>query len=106
MSPTSSNAFREGPFLFTPSKRGYRVRHGSTRRDLGEIIRVTEQSGRVAFALGYDRRRPPRSYRGKVTAAEALMEIDKLRRQAPKIGIEATIIRAWENMPASVRKSE
>ncbi len=41
-----------------------------------------------------------------VTAAEALMEIDKLRRQAPKIGIEATIIRAWENMPASVRKSE
>lgn len=93
------NEFIDGAYRFEPTRRGYRVRTVRGGQDLGEIVRVEENSGRVAYALGFDRRREPRSYRGKRTAAEALQTLADIRQQVKKIGLEAAIIRAWDSEP-------
>ena len=62
---------------------------------------MKEQSGRHCFRLSCDSRREPRTYRGRVQAAEALLMIDDLKRAAKKHrwSIDELIIRSWDDKP-------
>ena len=57
-------------YRFKATESGFNVYHRSTL--IGEILPSKEASGRHCFYLGCDDRRHPRTYRGKVKAAEAL----------------------------------
>ncbi len=77
-------------------------------RCLGTIIGMKEKSGRHCFRLGCDRRDDPRTYRGRVKAAEALQIIDGLKREAKKRRwtVEDVIIHSWDDKPhASPKQS-
>ena len=71
------------------------------QRCLGTIIGMKEQSGRHCFRLACDQRRDPRTYRGRVQAAEALLMIADLKRDAKRHrwSTEELIIRAWDEKP-------
>jgi len=73
-------------------------------RCIGSIVATKETNGRHCFRLGFDRRKEPRTYRGKFQAAEALKVIDELKRQAAKAkwDTEVLIIQAWDRKPQSV----
>ena len=68
---------------------------------VGLIVGMKEQSGRHCFRLACDSRREPRTYRGRVQAAQALQTIDDLKRLAKKHrwSIEELIIRSWDGKP-------
>jgi hypothetical protein len=90
---------REGDFTFHvyPKETEVYLR----RRCLGKIKGMKEQSGRHCFRLACDSRREPRTYRGRVQAAEALLMIDDLKRAAKKQrwSLEELIIRSWDDKP-------
>ena len=88
-------------YRFEPLKRGYRV--VLRGKYLGDIIPSREPTGRHCFFLGLDKRRTPRTYRGKIKAAEALEAIDKLKTTAKKKKwkTEVMIIQAWDERPRS-----
>jgi hypothetical protein len=71
------------------------------RRRLGTIVGMKEQSGRHCFRLACDNRREPRTYRGRIQAAEALSLIDELKRAAAKNrwSVDELIIRSWDGKP-------
>lgn len=71
------------------------------RRCLGTIVGMKELSGRHCFRLACDGRREPRTYRGRIQAAEALLMIDDLKRAAKKQdwSVEELIVRAWDGKP-------
>lgn len=71
------------------------------KRKLGTIVTMVEASGRYCFRLGCDTREEPRTYRGRVRAAEALRAIDELKRQAKesKLSTDELIVRAWDAKP-------
>ncbi len=71
------------------------------RNALGTIVGMKENSGRHCFRLAHDSRRHPRTYRGRVQAAEALQAINVLTRQAKKErwSPEELIIRSWDGKP-------
>ncbi len=71
------------------------------RRCLGTIVGMKEQSGRHCFRLACDSRRQPRTYRGRVQAAQALQMIDDLKREAKRRrwSTEELIIRSWDDKP-------
>ena len=71
------------------------------RRELGTIVTMLEASGRYCFRLGCDTRDEPRTYRGRVRAARALLVIDDLRREASKRrwDLDELIVRAWDAKP-------
>ena len=73
-------------------------------RCIGSMVATKETNGRHCFRLGFDRRKEPRTYRGKFQAAEALKLIDELMRQAAKAkwDTEVLIIQAWDRKPQSV----
>lgn len=91
---------KEGGFEFQPEKTGWRVIY--KKRTLGTIIGMKEPSGRHCFRLGEDTRKEPRTYRGKVKAAEALLTLDELKKMAKryKWNVETIILRAWDHRPA------
>jgi hypothetical protein len=75
---------------------------------LGTILGMKELSGRHCFRLGSDSRSHPRTYRGRVRAAQALHVIEQLKRDAKKQrwSADEMIIRAWDSKPhASPRQA-
>ncbi len=86
-------------FKFKATETGFDV--FIRNRRIGEILPAKEVSGRHCFFLGCDDRRHPRTYRGKIKAAEALQVIDKLRADAKKKRWppEKLIIMAWDERP-------
>lgn len=88
-------------FRFEPLKTGYRVMLRG--KHLGDIIPTREPTGRHCFYLGYDKRRTPRTYRGKIKAAEALLTMDQLKANAKKKkwDTEFLILSAWDERPRS-----
>ena len=86
-------------FKFKPTETGFDVYVRS--RLIGEILPAKEASGRHCFYLGCDDRKEPRSYRGKIKAAEALQVIDKLRTDSKKKrwSLEKLMIMAWDERP-------
>jgi hypothetical protein len=88
-----------------PCRGGYEViRQGAV---IGRIRSTTERSGRVAFLLGVDRRRKPRTYRGRQLAAVATAALYELAKSARKQRMtpEQIILAAWATRPPSSLKS-
>jgi hypothetical protein len=88
-----------GKYRFEPLASGYEVYYRGRR--LGRILPKKESTGRHCFYLGFDHRRRPRTYRGKLKAAEALHAINRLSEEAKKKRwtIETTIVQAWDERP-------
>ncbi len=86
-------------YKFEPLEKGYRV--VSRGKALGEILPMKEATGRHCFYLGFDKRKSPRTYRGKIKAAEALDAISKLISDSKKRkwSVEALIVNAWDERP-------
>lgn len=68
---------------------------------IGTIVTMLEVNGRYCFRLGCDERSEPRTYRGRVRAAQALLVIDKLKKEAKrrKLELDEVIVRAWDAKP-------
>jgi hypothetical protein len=66
---------------------------------IGRIHAIKEASGRHSFYLSCDKRKQPRVYRGMDRAADALLLIHRLKRQAKKQrwSLETLIVHAWES---------
>ena len=94
---------KEGGFEFVEEGDGFVVSY--RKQELGRIVTMLEASGRYCFRLGPDMRPNPRTYRGKVLAAQALQLVDTLRREAKanKLSQEELIIRAWDTKPKSAQ---
>lgn len=97
--PKLIRKLREDGFTFHIYSNQTRVFRG--RNELGAIVGMKENSGRHCFRLADDSRRQPRTYRGRVQAAEALQAIEKLTRQAKRErwSPEELIIRSWDGKP-------
>jgi hypothetical protein len=97
--PELIRKLRESGFVFHVYPSETEVFQG--RRCIGTIVGMKEQSGRHCFRLAVDSRRHPRTYRGRVQAAQALQTIDELKRLAKKHRwpIEELIIRSWDGKP-------
>ncbi len=97
--PVLIRKLREGGFVFHMYASETEVYLG--RRCIGTIVGMKEQSGRHCFRLACDSRRSPRTYRGRVQAAQALQMIDDLRRAAQKHrwSLDELIIRSWDDKP-------
>ncbi len=97
--PELIRKLREGGFVFHIYPAHTDVYVG--RRSIGTIVGMKEQSGRHCFRLACDSRRNPRTYRGRVQAAQALQMIDALTRQARKHrwSMDELIIRSWDDKP-------
>lgn len=89
----------EGGFGFLAEDEATRVFKG--RREIGTIVTMLEASGRYCFRLGCDNRDEPRTYRGRVRAAKALLLIDELQKTAKKKkwGLDELIVHAWDAKP-------
>ena len=96
------SVIKEGGFIFHDDPEGAIVTYRG--RKLGKIVTMYEASGRHCFRLGCDTRREPRTYRGRVKAAEALKILDRLARQMKKEdwSVEELVIRSWDVKPRSV----
>jgi len=90
---------KEGQFEFQRDDDGWLVFY--RRKTIGQIVAKKETSGRHCFRLGCDARRSPRTYRGKVKAAEALLSLHKLTKEAAKKkwSTEMLILNAWDTRP-------
>ena len=86
-------------FKFKATETGFDV--FVRNRLIGEILPAKEVSGRHCFYLGCDDRTHPRTYRGKIKAAEALQVIEKLRTEAKKKRwpVEKLVVMAWDERP-------
>ena len=94
-------SIKEGGFEFRQrdDDGGLDVYH--KRRHIGSIVTMIEASGRYCFRLGCDRRTEPRTYRGRIRAARALLVIDDLKSEAKKKqwALEELIVNAWDEKP-------
>ncbi len=97
--PDLIRKLREGGFMFHIYPTETDVFKG--RRCIGTIKGMKEQSGRHCFRLAFDSRREPRTYRGRIQAAEALLQIDDLKQAAKKYhwSNEELIIHSWDDKP-------
>jgi hypothetical protein len=97
--PQLLRKLREGGYFFHVYAQETEVLLG--RRSIGTIVGMKEQSGRHCFRLACDSRREPRTYRGRVQAAQALEMIDELKRLAKqeRWSIDEVIIRSWDGKP-------
>lgn len=104
--PEVIRKLREGNYLFQVYSDKTDVFVG--RRLIGTIVGMKEQSGRHCFQLACDSRREPRTYRGRVQAAQALEMIDDLKRQAKqhRWSVDEIIIRSWDEKPRASQGSE
>ncbi len=94
--------YKEGEFEFEDTQgEGTKVYY--RKRPIGTIVSMMEASGRYCYRLGCDRRRKPRTYRGKVRAARALRVIETLKQEAnkKKLSLDEIIVRAWDEKPHS-----
>ncbi len=103
--PDLIRKLREGGFMFHIYPAETDVYKG--QRFVGTIKGMKEQSGRHCFRLAFDSRREPRTYRGRVQAAEALLQIDDLKRAAKKHrwSAEELIIHSWDEKPRASSQS-
>ena len=94
--------YKEGEFEFEDQDDGS-ISVYFRRHRLGTLESMVEASGRYCFRLGCDSRRTPRTYRGRVRAAQALKIIDDLKRAAAreKLSLDEVIVRAWDQKPQS-----
>ena len=90
-------------FRFEEYDYGYEVFYRG--ESLGRIVAFREASGRPCFALSCDDRKEPRTYRGKVQAAEALHDVHRLKQEyaARRWPVDTLIVRAWDRRPSSVK---
>ncbi len=97
--PELLRRLREGGYLFHVYPHATEVFLG--RRSIGSLVGMKEQSGRHCFRLACDARREPRTYRGRVQAAQALEMIDDLKRRAKRErwSVDEVIIRSWDIKP-------
>ncbi len=86
-------------YRFDPTETGFAVYYRGKR--IGDILPAKEASGRHCFYLGFDDRKEPRTYRGKLKAAEALHVIYKLAQEAKKKrwSSEKLLIVSWDERP-------
>lgn len=92
-------------FKFTKLKnRTTEVRKGKIL--LGYLVSRVEPTGRHCYSLKADRRKNPRTYRGKQKAAEALWRIHNLKimGERKKWSIEQLIIQSWDSKPNSAEQ--
>ena len=82
-------------FKFEKIEGGRKVKRG--KKELGTIVAQKEGTGRHCFSLGFDKRKTPRTYRGRQKAAEALCVIDQLK--SKKRSPEQLILEAWDAKP-------
>lgn len=103
--PQPNRKLREGGFTFHVYAKETLVFRG--RRELGAIIGMKEKSGRHCFRLAVDGRNKPRTYRGRVQAAEALSAIDQIVRDAKKHhwSPQELVIRAWADKPRASQQT-
>ena len=96
------NVIKDGAFTFHDDPEGAVVYYRGKK--LGKIVTMYEASGRHCFRLGCDSRKNPRTYRGRVKAAEALKLVEDMARQAKKEkwSQQELIIRSWDCKPRSV----
>ena len=101
---TPLRKFRAAGFTFHVYDNETKVLKG--RREIGAIVGMKEASGRHCFRLAADSRKKPRTYRGRIQAAEALLEISDLVRDAKKHrwSLEELVIRAWDGKPRASRQ--
>jgi hypothetical protein len=94
------------PYRFKATESGFNVYHRSTL--IGEILPSKEASGRHCFYLGCDDRRHPRTYRGKIKAAEALHSIHKLAVESKRKrwSLQKLIVIAWDERPRASESPE
>ncbi len=87
------------PYKFTATDEGFEVTYRGAV--IGSILPAKEASGRHCFYLECDDRRVPRTYRGKIKAAEALHVIYKLCNERSKKhwSPEKLIVMAWDERP-------
>lgn len=104
--PEVMRKLREGGYLFQVYAAKTDVYLG--RRLIGTIVGMKEQSGRHCFRLACDSRREPRTYRGRVQAAQALEMIDDLKRQAKqqRWSIDEIIVRSWDEKPRASQAAD
>jgi hypothetical protein len=97
--PELLRKLREGGYVFHVYRHATEVFLG--RRPIGSMVGMKELSGRHCFRLACDARREPRTYRGRVQAAQALEMIDDLKRRAKqeRWSVDETIIRSWDVKP-------
>jgi hypothetical protein len=69
---------------------------------------MKESNGRHCFRLGCDSRKRPRTYRGRIQAAQALQTIDELARAAQRYewSAEELIIHSWDEKPHASPKQQ
>lgn len=91
-------------YRFQPTLTGYKVFYRG--RSIGSILPMRESTGRHCFYLGWDRRRAPRTYRGKTKAAEALHAIHQLvnEARAKQWSTEQLVVHAWDQRPTASRQ--
>lgn len=73
-------------------------------KHLGEIVTWREANGRHCFRLGCDVRKTPRTYRGRLNAALALLSIHEMAAKARRHNwpAEKLILEAWDARPLVV----
>lgn len=88
-----------GAYKFEATEQGFDVIFRG--KSIGTILPAKEASGRHCFYLGCDDRKEPRTYRGKIKAAEALHVIYKLASEAKKKrwSVEKLLVMAWDDRP-------
>ena len=88
-----------------PINGGYEVHRG--RNMLGVNRTTRERSGRSAFSLGCDRRKPPRSYRGTRLAVRALVALADVVAGARRkhLSLEEVVLAAWAARPPASAKA-
>jgi hypothetical protein len=94
--------YKDGEFEFE-DQGDYTTLVYHKRRPLGTIVTMIEANGRYCFRLGCDARTHPRTYRGRIRAAQALRVIDELKRLADKkkLSLDELIVHAWDAKPHS-----
>ena len=92
------------PFKFKETETSFEV--FVRGKHIGDIIPAKEASGRHCFYLGCDDRKEPRTYRGKIKAAEALHVISKLKAESKKKkwDVEKLVVMAWDERPRASKE--
>jgi hypothetical protein len=91
-------------FKFVATEDGAKVMVGN--RTIGEIVTTYQAGGRHCFRLRIDKHLHPRMYRGRKQAAEALLQVDELVRDAKKSrwSPAVLVLQAWDKKVRSVER--
>lgn len=88
----------EGGFAFHPHANGLEVRQ---KNEVLGVIRTAYEpkNGRHCFYLEQDKSKTPRTYRGRILAAQALLTLKNLVKTADKADLATIILMAWDATP-------